>query len=114
MIEDMLIGFAIGVALTTVAVKIAMAIAMHNAMQTIQALEKALETLQDNMVKARVEQHDGMFYVYNTQDNSFIAQGTSLSELKSRIEERMRNANVVVTEGDDSVLKALKATKTDV
>lgn len=114
MIEDMLMGFAVGVLVTVVAVRIAMALAMHRAMQTIQALEKTLETLQDNLIKARVEQHDGMFYVYNTQDNSFIAQGTTLAELKSRIDERMRDINVVVTEGDAAVLEALKATKTDV
>jgi vancomycin resistance protein YoaR len=111
MMENFIIGAVAGVIVTAVVLRVALHLAVRRAEKTLEALEQAIENLQANMIPARVEQHDGMFYVYNARDNSFIAQGTSLAELRSRIEGRMKDAHVVVQEGDPAVLEALKATQ---
>jgi acetyl-CoA acetyltransferase len=58
---------------------------------------------------ARVEQIDGVFYVYDARDGSFLAQGQTADELRDRIETRVKNAQVRITEGEESVLSLLKA-----
>lgn len=109
--ETFIIGFLVGAITVAAVIRIALHIAVKRAEHTIEALQEAIEKIQTTMIPARVEQHDGIFYVYNTQDNSFIAQGTTLDELRSRIEGRMKDARVIVQEGDPAVLEALKATQ---
>lgn len=113
MMESFIIGFFAGMIVTAVALKIALNIAVKRAEQTLEALQEAMEKIQTDMIPARVEQHNGMFYVYSIRDNSFLAQGTTLAELKTRIESRMKDARVVVNEGDPAVIEALKATAAD-
>lgn len=108
--ENFIIGVVVGAICTALVLRVALYLAVRQAEKTLEALEQALQKIQTDMIPARVEQHDGVFYVYNARDNSFIAQGTSLSELRSRIEGRMKDAHVVVQEGDPAVLEALKAT----
>jgi hypothetical protein len=80
----------------------------------LEELVKAIEEVTANNIQARVEEENGVFYVYNTKDNTFLAQGRTLTELREKIEERWPNANVAVTEGDVAVLERLKTTITDV
>ena len=72
-------------------------------------LAQAVEIYQAATISARVEQIDGVFYVYDTRDGSFLAQGETVTELKSRIEARVKHARVLVTEGEESVLSLIKA-----
>jgi hypothetical protein len=111
MMENFIIGAVAGVIVTAVVLRVALHIAVRHAERTLDALQEALEKMRANLIPARVEQHEGMFYVYNTRDNSFIAQGTSLAELKSRIDDRMKDVQVIVQEGEPAVLEALKATQ---
>lgn len=108
--ENFIIGLVVGAIATAVVLRVALYLAVRQAEKTLEALEQALQKIHTDMIPARVEQHDGVFYVYNARDNSFIAQGTSLAELRIRIEGRMKHAQVIVQEGDPAVLEALKAT----
>jgi vancomycin resistance protein YoaR len=83
---------------------------MRRAEQNLEALVKALEEVSANNIQARVEEDSGVFYVYNAQDGTFLAQGRTLTELRERLEQRWPDAVVAVTEGDTAVLERLKAT----
>jgi hypothetical protein len=103
-------GIIAGMIITAVLVNIAYRLATRRAEQQIEQLAEAIKTLSANQIQARVEEDNGVFYVYRIDDNSFLAQGTSMAELKERIESRMKDARVFVTEGDPEVLSRLKAT----
>jgi hypothetical protein len=103
-------GIILGMIITAVLVNIAYRLATHRAEKQIEQLAEAIKALTANQIQARVEEDNGVFYVYRTDDNSFLAQGTCMSELKERIESRMKDAQVYVTEGDPEVLARLKAT----
>jgi len=70
----------------------------------IESIVAEIKKTAENIIPARIEQHDGVFYVYNTRDGSFIAQGKSIAEIKALIEERMKDSTVMVTEGDTDVI----------
>ena len=63
----------------------------------------------DPTIRARVEQHDGMFYFYNNDSNEFLVQGTNLSELIDHLESRRAGVTVHVVAGDESAIANLKA-----
>lgn len=40
------------------------------------------------LIQIKIEQHAGMFYVYDKQDNSFMAQGSTKEELENALSYR--------------------------
>ena len=84
--------------------------AAQQASDELTNLLTVLENLQETMIPARVEEHEGVFYVYNTRDNSFLAQGTTVQELRDAIDQRWKNVQVFVSEGDQAVIDRLRAT----
>ena len=108
---EFIVGVVLGTVVTGLVLLLFAQWLVRRAEANINAITAELKQLAENIIPARVEQHDGVFYVYNTRDGSFIAQGTSIDEIKARIEERMKDATVMVTEGDQSVLDQLKSSR---
>jgi hypothetical protein len=113
MTEAFFYGLFAGIALSVIVVNIALRIATRRAERQIEELAAAINALSPPKIEARVEEQDGVFYVYRADDNSFLAQGTNLPELRQRIESRMKDVMVYVTEGDAEVLARLKSTGTE-
>ena len=73
------------------------------------------ETVTSN-IQARIEEHQGMFYVYDISDNQFIAQGTDANDLAQAVVQRAGdNHTVTIAEGDKDVIERFRNTiaKTD-
>lgn len=110
--SDIILGVAIGAVIGVVgfyfAMKLAINILMRRLARDVETLEEALKE-QINLIPCRVEQHDGVFFVYNNDTNEFMAQGSTLAELRERIKARWKDQRVSVVAGDDAVLEQLKA-----
>ena len=107
---DLIAGIAIGMVIAAGAGYFALKIAARRAEEDLARLFHVIDKLKETMISARVEEHDGVFYIYNTEDDSFMAQGSTISELRERIEQRWKDAQVFVNEGDQSVIDRLRAT----
>lgn len=110
---EFIIGLIFGIVAASLVILLLIQRLVNRAAANIDAVAAEIEQLAQKIIPARVEQHDGVFYVYNTRDGSFIAQGQTVAEIRGRIEERMKDATVMVTEGDADVLQRLKDTKSD-
>jgi len=106
---EFLLDMAAGMIIGYVILRILLHIALSRAEKELGLLAQAVEIYQASTIPARVEQIDGVFYVYDTRDNSFLAQGQTVTELRSKIESRVKHARILVTEGEESVLSLLKA-----
>ena len=106
---EFLIGAAAGAIIGYMVLRILLYIAISRAERELGLLARAVEIYEASTIPARVEQIDGVFYVYDTRDDSFLAQGETVTELRSRIESRVKHARVMVTEGEESVLSLIKA-----
>ena len=106
---EVLIGAAAGAIIGYVVLRILLHIAVSRAEKELGLLARAVEIYEASTIPARVELIQGVFYVYDTRDDSFLAQGQTVTELRSRIEARVKNARILVTEGEESVLSLLKA-----
>jgi hypothetical protein len=106
---EFLLGAAAGVIIGYVVLRILVHIALSRAERELELLARAVEIYEAVTIPARVELIEGMFYVYDTRDDSFLAQGQTVTELRSRIKSRVKHARILVTEGEESVLSLLKA-----
>lgn len=110
---EFIVGFVFGIAISLTIVYFIIKRAEAHLMDNLKTIMEELEQETKKVVSARVEQHNGIFYVYNAQDNTFITQGSTLQEIRTKIEDRMKDVTVIVTEGDELVLSALKEAKPD-
>jgi lipopolysaccharide export LptBFGC system permease protein LptF len=62
-------------------------------------------------IAVRIEEYDGVFYVYDIADNTFLGQGSTFTEIKQVLEEKNPNSNVFIAEGDESVIDKIKISK---
>jgi hypothetical protein len=106
---EFLIGAAAGAIVGYVVLRIMIHVALSRAERELGLLVRAVEIYEASIISARVEQIDGVFYVYDTRDDSFLAQGHSVDELRDRIQSRVKHARVLVTEGEESVLSLIKS-----
>jgi hypothetical protein len=65
---------------------------------------------QDLLIRARVEQIDNQFYIYNIDKNEFLVQGRNMKELIDNLELRKPGAVIGVVDGDKQAIQNLKAT----
>ena len=106
---EFLLGAAAGVIIGYVVLRILVHIALSRAERELGLLARAVEIYEAATIPARVEHVNGVFYVYDTRDDSFLAQGQTVDELRSRIETRVKHAQVRITEGEESVLSLIKS-----
>lgn len=64
----------------------------------------------DNGIPSKVEEVNGVFYIYNADNNEFLAQGNTAQEILAHLNFRMPNAHIRVVEGESDVVKRLKST----
>ena len=75
-----------------------------------RALTEDAAAEQENLtIRARVEQHNGMFYFYNNDSDEFLVQGSNITELIDHLEARRAGTVVHVVAGDESTIANLKA-----
>jgi len=66
--------------------------------------------LANSVIRARVEQIDNQFYIYNIDKNEFLVQGRDMKELVDNLELRKPGAVIGVVDGDEQAIQNLKAT----
>ena len=62
------------------------------------------------IIRARVEQIDNQFYIYNLDKNEFLVQGHNMKELVNNLELRKPGAVIGVVDGDEQAIQNLRAT----
>ena len=75
--------------------------------QSIQ--DSQLKTVGTGAIPAKVEEIDGIFYIYAVDKNEFLAQGINSQELLAHLNSRMPDAHICVIEGDPEVMQKFKA-----
>ena len=107
-------GMCIGFVAAYILLQVIVSWMLRRSEERLEILVKAMEQIDSKRIAARAEEENGVFYIYNTKDGSFLAQGSSLTELLEHIETRYPGITVHVTEGETEVLDRLKATVRDV
>jgi hypothetical protein len=108
---ELFVGMVFGMILAMVVIYVYLRMVMLRAAENLDNLLNVIERLKESIIHARIEEQDGVFYVYNIEDQSFMAQGKTIAELRERIEQRWRDAQVFITQGEQAVLDRLRSTE---
>ena len=103
---EFLLGVMVGAALLYLMTTWLMKRLIARAMQE----DYAEREQQDLIIRARVEQIDNQFYIYNIDENEFLVQGRDMKELVDNLELRKPGAVIGVVDGDEQAIQNLKAT----
>jgi hypothetical protein len=77
-----------------------------------QFMERLVETVEEkaeqDQLRVDVEFDQDIYFLYNSDDGSFIAQGCDFLDLKQKLTHRFPNRTVKIVKGDPAVLETLK------
>ena len=76
-----------------------------------ELMTKITKKIENNIIAARMEEYQGQFYIYRTDNNEFIAQGATAAEIDAHTDQRFGKKSVIVTDADPAVLSRYLATK---
>ena len=67
------------------------------------------DAVQDNNVKLKLEFDQNTYFTYNTTNNQFVCQGSSVEQLKERLTEMFpKQTTFTIVDGDPAVLATVK------
>jgi len=116
MLEGFILGFCAGVLVSYLWVKFIVWSTMRQIEKEGIEIKELMARLQkqkkDMIVEARLEEHQGEFFLYRVDNGEFIAQGVTAKEISDRTDARIRDHAVVVTQSDAEVMERYRATKT--
>jgi hypothetical protein len=72
-------------------------------------IEDAAAQEEDLVIRAHVEEQDGVFYFYREGSDEFLVQGRDIKELIEHLERRRPGTTVHVVRGDEKAIANLKA-----
>jgi hypothetical protein len=105
----LVLGIAVGVFIVLMFIRSAVREALESADDSLTRLQNLVDEEIERTIQTRVEEHDGVYYIYNVKDGAFLVQGSTLKEVKDSIEQQFPNTNVNITSGDIGVINKLKA-----
>jgi hypothetical protein len=67
------------------------------------------DAVQDNNVKLKLEFDQNTYFTYNTANDQFVCQGSSVQQLKERLTEMFpKQTTFTIVDGDPAVLATVK------
>jgi hypothetical protein len=105
-IGAIIIGILIGAALAILLIYLYIRGLVHKVMQDLDAhIERAASTL----VPVKVERHNGQIFCYNKEDDQFICQGSTLTEIREAFKSRFPDKTAYLDGGDPELVAELQA-----
>lgn len=105
MTESFFYGLVTGITLSWIAVSIANYYATKRVSSII---DDVTSEVMSRVIQVRAERYNEEWYFYNTQDDSFVAKGATVDDLRKTLDERYPDHMVVVTDGLEDDINELK------
>jgi hypothetical protein len=109
--NDFVLGIIVGAFFFYIGLRIFLALIVKRIEDQLAELSQSVQGSFNNLIEAKVEEHNGVFYIYNNKDQSFIVQGSTMKELREAIDAKFKGINITITHGDKDVLARLMSTK---
>jgi len=99
------IGFVLGMLAATWLIRWMARQAIANILDQFDQ-EKESET--NNQMRVDVEFDQNIYFLYNSDDGSFVAQGTDLPDLRNNLQKRFPNRTITIVKGNATAMEQLK------
>ena len=77
-------------------------------LQVMAELDEHIERVANTLMPVIVERMNGVIFCYNKEDNQFICQGTTLSEVRAAFKARFPDRTAYLDGGDPDLVEELK------
>ena len=102
---EYVIGFVLGMLATTLLIRWA---AQRMIQRLLSEVEKELPSAVDKKLSVNLEFDQNIYFLYNSKDGTFIAQGQDLQQLKQHLNQRFPNQTITIDKGDPIALENLR------
>ena len=116
--EQFIYGIGIGILICYVVMQIVVWLTMRQIKKHLDVadlMERIEQEVESSVVQVRIEEMQGTFFVYDVDNDQFLAQGTDAESLSQAVQSRAGGRTVLITQGDKDVIARFRGTiaKTD-
>ena len=102
---EFVIGLVLGMLIATLAIRW---MAQQAIAKILDQIEQEKESETDNQLRVDVEFEQNIYFLYNSDDGSFVAQGTDLLNLRDNLRQRFPDRTITIVKGNATAMEQLK------
>lgn len=76
--------------------------------QVMREVDQMIEVAKNQLMPVIVERMNGVIFCYSKEDNQFICQGATLTEVREAFKTRFPNKTAYLDGGDEELVKELR------
>lgn len=99
------IGFVLGMVAATLLIRW---MAQQAIAKILDQIEQEKEPESDSQLRVDVEFEQNIYFLYNSDDGSFVAQGNNLLDLRDNLRKRFPNRTITIVKGNATAMEQLK------
>ena len=105
-IGAIVVGILIGAALAVLLIYLYIRGLVH---QVMAELDEHIERAANTLMPVKVERHNGQIFCYGKEDDQFICQGSTLTEIREAFKARFPDKTAYLDGGDPDLVEELRA-----
>lgn len=102
---EFIIGLMLGMLIATLLIRW---MAQQAIAKILDQINEEQEPEADNQLRVDVEFEQNIYFLYNSDDGSFVAQGTDLLDLRDNLRKRFPDRTITIVKGDATAMEILK------
>lgn len=102
---EFIIGLVLGMLIATLAIRW---MAQQAITKILDQIEQEKESETNNQLRVDVEFEQNIYFLYNSDDGSFVAQGTDVFDLRDNLRKRFPNRTITIVKGNATAMEQLK------
>jgi hypothetical protein len=99
------IGFVLGMLAATLLIRW---LAQRAIAKFLDQIEQENESETDGQLRVDVEFEQNIYFLYNSDDGSFVAQGNDLLDLRNNLHKRFPDRTITIVKGNATAMEQLK------
>lgn len=102
---EYVIGFVLGMLAATLLIRW---MAQQAISKILDQLDEEKEPNADTQLRVDVEFEQNIYFLYNSDDGSFVAQGTDVFNLRDNLKQRFPDRTITIVKGNATAMETLK------
>jgi hypothetical protein len=104
-LAEIILGIFLGIALTGIIVYLYI---RGLILSVMRELDEHIERAENTLMPVIVERMNGVIFCYSKEDNQFICQGSTLTEIRAAFKARFPDKTAYLDGGDEELVKELR------
>ena len=103
---DYIVVFVLGMVASGLILKLVIRRAIDRILDQMNL--ESTDSVQSSDIELKLEFDQNTYFTYNTANNQFVCQGSSVQQLRERLSEMFPGQTTTIVEGDPAILAAMQ------